>query len=382
MGQQQPLITCKIGCWLLAALAGLLVGLFFNYAFGASVFWSFFFGLLGFLICGYFFPQVFCDDATAHPDLAEDLRDRAERQSLTKAGAAGGAAAAAQDARATDSDHTVASPDDAEAAQSVTAQPASEDAAFAESARMSSDAANEAGGAPMAAESAAKAAAGQSPSDHTEASPDDAQAAASTAAPAQPAKVDRPEMSADASDIGTSAAKTDGADGEQGSLIKPSAPLAGQAELAARKGTWTYQPDAQASSSGAAAAGAVAATATSGAEKGADTSIPDYDGDGVQEGVNEGSRPEALAAPRDGGADDLKQIKGVGPKLEQLCNSLGFYHFDQIAAWSADEVAWVDANLKGFRGRVSRDEWVQQAKILAEGGATEFSRRVDKGQVY
>ena len=75
-------------------------------------------------------------------------------------------------------------------------------------------------------------------------------------------------------------------------------------------------------------------------------------------------------------------IKGVGPKLEQLLHELGFYHFDQIAGWSADEIAWVDVNLQGFKGRVSRDNWVEQAKVLAEGGATEFSRRVKKGDVY
>lgn len=79
----------------------------------------------------------------------------------------------------------------------------------------------------------------------------------------------------------------------------------------------------------------------------------------------EGRRPEALAGPRGGQADDLKRIKGIGPKLEKLCNTLGFYHFDQVAAWTEDEVAWVDQNLEGFKGRVTRDEWVAQAKVLA-----------------
>jgi predicted flap endonuclease-1-like 5' DNA nuclease len=95
-----------------------------------------------------------------------------------------------------------------------------------------------------------------------------------------------------------------------------------------------------------------------------------------------GTRPEALDAPRGGAADDLKQIKGVGPALEKLCNSLGFYHFDQIANWTADEVAWVDENLEGFKGRVSRDNWVEQARVLAAGGSTEFSDKVRKGEVY
>lgn len=108
----------------------------------------------------------------------------------------------------------------------------------------------------------------------------------------------------------------------------------------------------------------------------------DYDGDGVAEGSDEGSRPEALDGPRGGTADDLKKIKGVGPKLEQLLHRLGFYHFDQVASWTADEVAWVDANLEGFKGRVSRDNWVDQAKTLAAGGDTEFSKKVEDGDVY
>ncbi len=79
------------------------------------------------------------------------------------------------------------------------------------------------------------------------------------------------------------------------------------------------------------------------------------------------ARPLRLDAPRDGRADDLKLIKGIGPKLEDLCHALGFYHFDQIAAWTPAEVAWVDDNLEGFKGRVSRDGWVAQAKALAAG---------------
>lgn len=108
----------------------------------------------------------------------------------------------------------------------------------------------------------------------------------------------------------------------------------------------------------------------------------DYDGDGVIEGKDEGTKPKTLTEARAGGADDLKRIKGIGPKMEKLCNTLGFYHFDQIAAWNDQEVAWVDANLEGFKGRVTRDTWVDQAKLLAAGGETEFSQKVDKGDVY
>ena len=100
------------------------------------------------------------------------------------------------------------------------------------------------------------------------------------------------------------------------------------------------------------------------------------------EAVEDAVRPEALSGARDGGADDLKMIKGVGPKLEIMLNELGFYHFDQIAGWSAAEVAWVNDNLAGFKGRVSRDNWVEQARKLASGQETEFSKRVSDGDVY
>lgn len=113
-----------------------------------------------------------------------------------------------------------------------------------------------------------------------------------------------------------------------------------------------------------------------------DADAKDYDGDGVIEGTDEGVKPATLSEARGGQPDDLKQIKGIGPKLELLCHELGFFHFDQVAAWTADEVAWVDANLQGFKGRVSRDNWVEQAKVLAAGGTTEFAQKVKKGDVY
>ncbi|MDG1077010.1 MAG: hypothetical protein P8P65_10270 [Planktotalea sp.] len=108
----------------------------------------------------------------------------------------------------------------------------------------------------------------------------------------------------------------------------------------------------------------------------------DFDGDDVREAADEGTKPATLAAAREGGADDLKRIKGIGPKLEKLCNTMGFFHFDQIAAWTPDEMAWVNANLEGFKGRATRDKWIDQAKLLAAGKETEFSKRVDKGSVY
>lgn len=159
---------------------------------------------------------------------------------------------------------------------------------------------------------------------------------------------------------------------DAGAPVKPSTRLAGQEELAAKKGDWKYEAEPKAPAKKAAAKAAPAAAA----------STPDYDGDGKLEGSAEGTKPATLTAAREGGPDNLKEIKGVGPKLEKMLHSMGFYHFDQIANWTADEEAWVNANLEGFKGRVSRDNWVEQAKILASGGETEFSKRVDKGDVY
>jgi len=88
-----------------------------------------------------------------------------------------------------------------------------------------------------------------------------------------------------------------------------------------------------------------------------------------------GTRPAALAAARGGKADALQTIEGVGPALEKLCHSLGIFHFDQIAGWGVEEIAWMDANLKGFRGRVTRDKWVAQARIIVDHGVAEFRRR-------
>ena len=85
-----------------------------------------------------------------------------------------------------------------------------------------------------------------------------------------------------------------------------------------------------------------------------------------------GTKPVALTAPREGGADKLQSIEGIGPALEKLCHELGIFHFDQIAAWGPAEIAWMDSNLKGFRGRVSRDKWVAQAKIIVTEGMDVF----------
>ena len=80
-------------------------------------------------------------------------------------------------------------------------------------------------------------------------------------------------------------------------------------------------------------------------------------------------------------ADDLKQLKGVGPALEKKLHDAGVTSFAQIAGWDADDIARMDDALS-FKGRIERDNWVEQAKTLASGAETEFSKRVKKGDVY
>ncbi len=86
------------------------------------------------------------------------------------------------------------------------------------------------------------------------------------------------------------------------------------------------------------------------------------------------AKPAAKAEPyptpaREGGeADDLKRISGVGPKLEAKLHELGVFSFEQIAAWTTDDVARMDEQLK-FHGRIERDDWIAQAKaFIAERG--------------
>ena len=79
----------------------------------------------------------------------------------------------------------------------------------------------------------------------------------------------------------------------------------------------------------------------------------------------EGIKPgNLLTEARDGQSDDLKKISGVGPKLEGLLNKNGVFHFDQIAAWTPAEIAYMDDQLS-FKGRIERDGWIDQATKFA-----------------
>jgi predicted flap endonuclease-1-like 5' DNA nuclease len=93
-----------------------------------------------------------------------------------------------------------------------------------------------------------------------------------------------------------------------------------------------------------------------------------------------GKRPAGLASARGGKADDLKLIRGIGRQNEGRLHGLGIWHFDQIAAWSSQESLWVGSYL-AFPGRIEREEWTKQAKVLASGKKTEFAKRAAAGKV-
>ena len=86
-------------------------------------------------------------------------------------------------------------------------------------------------------------------------------------------------------------------------------------------------------------------------------------------------QPRLLKVARKAGADDLVQIKGIGPKLKALLNAAGIFHFDQISKWTAENVAWADAHFPGFKGCASRDAWPEQADALVAQNKTKTQTR-------
>ena len=100
----------------------------------------------------------------------------------------------------------------------------------------------------------------------------------------------------------------------------------------------------------------------------------------AQPELHRGSKPQGIAAPAEGEADDLKLIRGVGPRNEKACHALGIYQFRQVEDWMPDEAIWVGHHI-AFPGRIEREHWIAQARLLASGGETEHSRAVKSGSM-
>jgi predicted flap endonuclease-1-like 5' DNA nuclease len=90
---------------------------------------------------------------------------------------------------------------------------------------------------------------------------------------------------------------------------------------------------------------------------------------------------DSLSAPPSARVpDDLKRIRGIGVLLERRLNAMGVTTYEQIANWTAEDVGTVNTKLE-FQGRIERENWIEQARILASGGHTDFSRRFERGEV-
>lgn len=103
--------------------------------------------------------------------------------------------------------------------------------------------------------------------------------------------------------------------------------------------------------------------------------------DAIPEPAPEPAPAPAPATPvASGEADDLTRIKGLGPKLQTILAQQGITRYGQIAAWSEDDIARIDAGLGRFSGRITRDQWVEQAKLLSAGDETGFSEKFGRTQ--
>ncbi|MCB2077205.1 MAG: hypothetical protein KDE55_05835 [Novosphingobium sp.] len=88
--------------------------------------------------------------------------------------------------------------------------------------------------------------------------------------------------------------------------------------------------------------------------------------------------PAPAPAEPEGEADDLRRIKGLGPKLATLLQSLGVTTYAQIAAWSEEDIDRIDAQLGAFAGRPRRDNWVEQARLLSAGDTSGYEAKFGK----
>jgi len=83
----------------------------------------------------------------------------------------------------------------------------------------------------------------------------------------------------------------------------------------------------------------------------------------------------AKPAPTASIPDNLELIKGLGPKVNTLLKGLGVTSFAQVASWTAADVSEIDAKLGAFAGRITRDNWIDQAQLLAAGNISGFEKK-------
>lgn len=92
--------------------------------------------------------------------------------------------------------------------------------------------------------------------------------------------------------------------------------------------------------------------------------------------------PFLVLPPAFGPADNLLEIKGLGPRIAMLLDGLGVTRFEQIAAWTEDQQKAVDRHLGQFQGRIVQDRWLEQAALLAAGKIEEYEAKFGKIESY
>lgn len=85
------------------------------------------------------------------------------------------------------------------------------------------------------------------------------------------------------------------------------------------------------------------------------------------------AKPGSVGEP-----DNLQKIKGIGPKVNGILIGLGITRYEQIAGWTAADLADIDRHLGNFAGRPVRDQWIDQASYLARGDITGFEAKYGK----
>lgn len=98
----------------------------------------------------------------------------------------------------------------------------------------------------------------------------------------------------------------------------------------------------------------------------------------AQEEVDNRAAPPAAAADDSGDADDLSRIKGLGPKMLALLGTMGITRYEQIASWTDADLDLLDGKLGAFAGRPRRDNWVEQARLLASGDTGDYEAKFGK----
>jgi predicted flap endonuclease-1-like 5' DNA nuclease len=82
----------------------------------------------------------------------------------------------------------------------------------------------------------------------------------------------------------------------------------------------------------------------------------------------------AEATATAGKADNLRRLIGIGPVNEKLLKAQGVTTYAQIAAWTAADIKRIE-DVMNFDGRIARERWIEQARLLAAGDEKEFARQ-------